>query len=356
MSETDTANEPAAPRDGEGLPLEPLRAYLSSELGGSGEEFSVAQFRGGHSNLTYQVRWESETFVLRRPPAGARSGTAHDMPREYRVLRALHPVFSRAPEPVALCEDEAVLGAPFFLMRQIPGLVIRREWPASLDASPAMLRRVQESLIDTLAELHRIDISSASMATLGKPDGYVERQVAGWTKRWVASGGDVATQGDVIPWLASHLPKDQQRAMLHNDYKLDNVVLDEADPSRLVGVLDWEMATLGDPRMDLGTLLSYWVEPNDPSWMKKLAFGPTVLPGSLTRREVVARYLAASDRAEPDMVFFVAFGLFKTATILQQIFARYQSGATKDPRFASLGDGAAALARAAARVIETGEY
>jgi aminoglycoside phosphotransferase (APT) family kinase protein len=294
--------------------------------------------------------------VLRRPPFGSRVKSAHDMGREVRVLSHLSPVYPRAPRPLAFCEDESILGAKFYVMERLSGVILRRDLPAGLAVDP---RRLCESLIDTLVELHAIDWRAAGLADLGNPDGYVERQVTGWTRRYADAvtgevADDVPEMGEVSAWLAARLPglRSPAPTIVHNDYKFDNLVLDPADPARVVGILDWEMTTIGDPLMDLGTSLCYWVEPGDPEGLRTLRMGPTSAPGMMTRRELADRYAAASGRPLDQIVFYYCFGLYKAAVVLQQIYYRFVKGLTQDPRFATLGDGVRALAQQAAAYVE----
>ena len=268
------------------------------------------------------------------------------MGREVRVLERLAPVYPRAPRPIHYCTDEEVIGAKFYLMERIDGVILRRKLPPglSLDA-----RRLSEALIDGLIELHALDHQAIGLGDFGNPVGFVERQVTGWTKRYAdARTDDVAEMERVGAWLAGHLPVSPPPTIIHNDYKYDNVVLDPRDLTRIIGILDWEMATVGDPLMDLGTTLCYWIEPGDPPEMQALAFGPTMLPGSLTRREVAERYAARTGRDLGQLRFYYAFGLYKTAVVVQQIYYRYKQGLTHDERFATMNLGLKAMARHAA--------
>jgi aminoglycoside phosphotransferase (APT) family kinase protein len=339
------ATQPVRP--GEELDLVTLAPYLRRVLGGEGA-VEVEQFPGGHSNLTYLVRVDGREAVLRRPPFGSTVKTAHDMSREYRVLSRLAPVYPRAPRVIAFCDDPSILGATFYLMERIPGVILRRRPPSALRLDPTTVRRLSEAAIDGLVALHAIDPVSVGLGDFGKPEGYVERQVKGWTERYRGSQTDeIQDMEAVAAWLASRLPPPSGAAIIHNDYKYDNLVLDPADLTRIVGVLDWEMSTLGDPLMDLGTTLCYWVEASDSDEMKAIAFGPTMLPGSLTRRELVDRYAEKSGLAVGRMEFYYSFGLFKTAVVVQQIYYRYRQGLTRDERFASLIDAVRVLARQA---------
>jgi aminoglycoside phosphotransferase (APT) family kinase protein len=315
----------------------------------------VEQFPGGHSNLTYLVHVDGREAVLRRPPYGSKVKSAHDMGREFTVLSRLGGVYGRAPRVIAFCEDESLLGAKFYLMERVCGVILRRRLPAGLALDPPLVRRLSESFVDGLVDLHAVDWSAAGLGTFGRPEGYVERQVSGWTGRYRDSQtDDVPEMDEAAGWLSTHLPAPSGVAIIHNDYKYDNLVLDPADLTRVRGLLDWEMSALGDPLMDLGTALCYWVEAGDPADVQALAFGPTALPGSLTRRELVERYAERSGRPVRNPDFYYCFGLFKTAVVVQQIYYRYRQGLTKDPRFASMIDGVRTLARQAAGAIGRG--
>ncbi|MBP8808898.1 MAG: phosphotransferase family protein [Kofleriaceae bacterium] len=348
-----TVGGPRPPRRGEELDAGALGAWLDGVLGGHAP-VEVLQFPGGHSNLTYQITRGAEAFVLRRPPFGSKVKTAHDMGREHTVLSALAPVYPKAPRPIALCTDDAVLGCTFYLMEQKDGVILRKDVPTDLALDAATNRRLCELLIDALAELHAVDFAAVGLAGLGKPAGYVGRQVAGWTERYAGSRTDeLPVVDEVAAWLAAHQPADGPPALLHNDWKFDNLIFDRG-LTQVVGVLDWEMATLGDPRMDLGTSLGYWVEANDAQPMHMLRFGLTHLPGMMTRAEVLARYVAVSGRAVEDAVFYYAYGLWKTAVVAQQIYYRFAKGLTTDPRFAIFIHGVKALSEQAARAIDAG--
>jgi len=339
-------------RAGEELDTGKLAAYLSAQLGPGA--IHIEQFPGGHSNLTYLVRHGDAEYVLRRPPFGTKVKTAHDMGREYKVLSHLAPVYPKAPRPVLFCEDEEVIGAKFYLMERRRGVILRKELPAGMTLEPATARRLCELLVDALVELHHIDYAAAGLADLGKPVGYVERQVRGWTERYTGSQtDDIPTVTQVSAWLAAHQPPDGAPALIHNDFKFDNLLL-SPELDRITGVLDWEMSTLGDARMDLGTSLSYWVEAGDPPPMQMMRFGLTMLPGMLTRREVVARYAERSGIDLGDAVFYYAYGLFKTAVVAQQIYYRYAKGLTHDARFAAFIHGVRALTEQAQQAIDAG--
>jgi aminoglycoside phosphotransferase (APT) family kinase protein len=340
-------------RAGEELDAGSLGAWLDQHLGGTAP-LEIEQFPGGHSNLTYLIRRGGEEYVLRRPPFGSKVKSAHDMGREYRVLSKLAPVYAKAPRPLAHCDDDAVLGAPFYVMERRRGVILRKELPRGMELPPATARRLCELLVDALAELHAVDYVAAGLGDLGKPAGYIERQVRGWTERYGGSQtDDIAAVTEVAAWLAAHLPAEGAPSLIHNDFKFDNLIL-SPDLTSVIGVLDWEMSTIGDPLMDVGTSIGYWVEANDNQPMLMMRFGVTHLPGMMTRAEVAARYTQASGRALGDAVFFYAFGLFKTAVVAQQIYYRYAKGLTQDPRFAAFLHGVRTLAEQAQRAIAAG--
>ena len=345
-----------AVREGEGLDTGKLFAYLREELPGMAGPLTVEQFPAGYSNLTYLLRSGELELVLRRPPVGAKIKTAHDMSREYRILSHLFPVYPKVPRPVLYCEDESVIGAPFYVMERVKGVILRAQPPKDLDLSIDVMHNISEAFIRNLAEIHAVDYEAAGLGEMGQPAGYVRRQIEGWTKRYYnARTDEVETVERLASWLSEHMPPDQaQAALIHNDYKYDNVVLAPDELARVVAVLDWEMATIGDPLMDLGTSLGYWVDPEDPDEWQRYGFGLTSLPGNLRRSELVERYAKATGRDISDPVFYYAYGLLKTAVIVQQIYYRYRQGFTKDERFANLASLVRACGHMAARAIELG--
>lgn len=327
-----TPDAPRPVRAGEELDVPALTAFLDATLGARGA-VSVEQFPGGHSNLTYLVHHGEREYVLRRPPFGSQVKSAHDMGREVTVLSKLAPVYDRAPAVIADEPTGTILGAPFYLMERRRGVILRKALPAEVAADHARVRRVCELLVDALVDLHAVDYAAAGLASFGKPAGYAERQVRGWTERYAgAQTDDLPVVTEVAAWCAANLPPEGPPALIHNDFKFDNVIFD-ADLTRITGVLDWEMTTIGDPLMDLGTSLSYWAQASDPPAYHQLPFGPTALPGMLTRAEVAARYLARAGRTTDHLVFYYAFGLLKTAVIAQQIYYRFAKGLTTDARF-----------------------
>jgi aminoglycoside phosphotransferase (APT) family kinase protein len=342
----------------ERLDLERLRPALEAAFPGARGPLSALQFRKGHSNLTYLVRLGDREAVLRRAPFGAKVKHAHDMKREFQLLSALQGVYPRAPRPIAFCEDESILGARFYLMERVRGVVIRGDGAsAGIPLTPELLRATSTALVDGLADLHAVPVAGTALAALGRPEGYVARQVKGWTERYFGAKTDeLASMERVAGWLAANQPDAYAggAALIHNDYKYDNVVLDPDDLTRAVAVLDWEMATVGDPLMDLGTTLAYWIDADDPQEVKDRPNGPTANPGSLTRIEVVERYAARSGRPVPSPLFYYVFGLFKIAVIIQQIYKRFVDGHTRDERFAALIHRVRIVGDHAARALDRG--
>ena len=346
-------DQPATVRPGEELPAERVEAYLRARLPDLAGPLAVEQFPGGFSNLTYLLQFGDRQLVLRRPPFGANIRGGHDMGREFRILSGLITAYSKVPRPLLACGDPEVIGAPFYFMERVTGVIIRNRVPPHIDLSPDVMQRLCLSLIDTFVELHAIDYAAAGLGEIGKPAGYVARQVGGWTTRYAnARTDDIPEIEQVAAWLVAHLPPASDATLIHNDYKYDNVVLDPRDLSRIVAVLDWEMATLGDPLTDLGTTLAYWMEEGDPAPLR--LFGVTSLPGNLDRRRWVARYAERSGRDVSNVLFYFVYGLFKNAVIVQQIYARYRKGATQDQRFADLIHMVQAYGQLAARAIERG--
>ena len=350
----DFADLPRSVRPGEELDAARLEPFLLRYFPGSGAGIEIAQFPGGHSNLTYLVRFGGRDFVLRRPPFGSKVKSAHDMSREYRVLSRLHAVYPPAPEVMLYCDDDSILGAPFYLMERVRGVIIRRDPPEGLPFPAETAHGLSESFVDNLARLHSLDYQAIGLGDLGKPQGYMERQVRGWLERY--HGSKTGENPEIEPlaaWFHDHMPADFGAALIHNDYKYDNVVLDPAQITRIVGVLDWEMSTLGDPLSDLGTALAYWVDPEDSPALQNIRWCPSTYPGSFTRAALVERYARATGRDVSGMSFYLAFARFKIAVIVQQIYYRYCQGLTKDPRFAAMGDVVKTLLAAALHTAET---
>jgi aminoglycoside phosphotransferase (APT) family kinase protein len=345
-----------AVRSGEELDAAALRAFLAGHLAGADGPLTIEQFPGGYSNLTYLVRAGDREMVLRRPPFGAAIRSAHDMGREFRILSRLAAVYPRVPRALAYCDDASVLGAPFYVMERVRGVILRSKVPEGAELSPGTMGGLAGAFVRNLAELHAVDVDAAGLSDLGHADGYVRRQVRGWTERYLrARTEDVPQVERAARWLADNLPAERGAALIHNDYKYDNLVLDPADLTRIVAVLDWEMATVGDPWMDVGTSLAYWLDPDDPPELQRMGLNTlTLLPGNPRRSELVERYAAASGMPAPEPVFYFVYGLLKVATIAQQIYARFVAGHTKDARFGALIHAVRALGTTAELAIERG--
>ncbi|HTZ38020.1 MAG TPA: phosphotransferase family protein [Stellaceae bacterium] len=351
------AAELIAERPDERLDTTRLSAYLRARLPAAQGALSVAQFHGGKANLTYLLTFGEQEFVLRRPPLGPIPPGAHDMRREHRVLSVLHRRYPLAPQSLLLCEDESVIGAVFIVEERRRGFVIRDDVPAPFAGRPELNRRIGLALVDALADLHRVDAAEIGLADLGRVDGYLERQLAGWTRRWEASLGgpqEAASRAGMRPaldWLAQTRPGERAAALLHNDYRLDNCLLATDDPARLVAVLDWDMCTRGDPLADLGYLLNYWVEPGDPPEWREIAAMPTWRDGFPSRAEAAARYAERSGSDVGGIRWYEVFAAFKLAVIILQIYIRYVRGQTQDRRFAGYAARVLGLARKASALI-----
>ncbi len=332
------------------------RQRLAAELGDGFDDTApmiVEQFPGGHSNLTYLLRFGRQEFVMRRPPFGPVPPKAHDMARECRILAAVHPVFPLAPRPYVLCEDASVIGSTFYLMERRHGLVVRYDEPPEIADQPEARRRVSAAMVDALADLHTVDINAHGLAALGKPAGFVERQVRGWSERWKRSQTSEQPGMDLLAaWLVDRLPPDAPRpTLLHGDFKLDNVMLDALDVGRLVAVFDWEMSAVGDPLVDLGILLAYWIH-TVPASQGDALTSVTRRAGWFTRAEMLERYAARTGRDLTEIEFYEVFAVFKLAVVLQQIFYRYHRGQTDDARFARLDERVTWLERIATALAE----
>jgi aminoglycoside phosphotransferase (APT) family kinase protein len=363
-------------RAGEELDQNNLEKYLSENIPDFGKITRITQFPGGFSNLTYLIETENKEFVLRRPPFGNYVKSGHDMSREFRVLSLLKNAgYARVPQPYVYESTGDIIGAPFYVMERLNGVILRARDAHNPVLTPDIIQDLCEKLIDNLAHLHNLNIETTGLIALGKPENYVQRQVAGWIKRYEQSQtDDIADMKTIADWMQRFTPRFQSPAFLHNDYKFDNVVwnaertLDVGrwtlgngkqksptskvhNPTSIIGVLDWEMSTVGDPLMDLGATLAYWCEKNDAPFTKN--FNLTWMDGCLTRGEVISRYAEKTGRDLTDINFYYIFGLFKNAVIMQQIYARWKSGATTDPRFAGLIAGVYELSKKAVNTIIT---
>ena len=322
-------------RKGEELHVANLEKYLLENLPELSGKLSIDQFPGGASNLTYLISLGDQQLVLRRPPFGSKVKSAHDMGREYRVLSTLSKSYNKAPTPLLYTEDETIIGAPFYIMERVQGVILRKAKGPASELAKEKIAAIANSLISTMVELHALDYQKIGLGNLGKPVGYVERQVVGWTKRYFKSKTDNFKEIEkTAEWLNNNIPTKSDAALIHNDFKHDNVVLDPKDLTKIIAILDWEMCTIGDPLMDLGTTLGYWPNANDPDILRMAISFPSALPGNPSRAEFVEKYLQESGRTADNIVFYYVFGLFKIAVIVQQIYYRYKKGLTQDPRFA----------------------
>jgi aminoglycoside phosphotransferase (APT) family kinase protein len=339
-------------RQGEELDLAKLEPYLRAQLPDLNGAMVVRQFPSGHSNLTYSVALGENEMVLRRPPFGSKVKSAHDMGREYHVLAKLHSAYP-TPKPLIYCTDESILGAPFYVMERVRGVILRRNLSAEFRLPPETARKLSESFIDNLAALHSLDYTALGLGELGKPLGYLERQVRGWMERYQGSKTHELPEVEPLSaWLREHMPAHSDATLVHNDYKFDNMVLDPTDVTQIKAVLDWEMCTLGDPLTDVGAALAYWVDPDDSPEMQTIRWGPTNDPGMLRRAELAQRYAEKTGRDLSEITFYYVFAMFKLAVIIQQIYYRYFHGFTKDERFAALGEVAKTLMRVGLKATE----
>jgi aminoglycoside phosphotransferase (APT) family kinase protein len=337
--------------------VEAVRTWLAAQGHPLTGDVEVRQFGGGASNLTYSLRTAQDDLILRRPPTGQKAQGAHDMAREYRIQDGLAEVFPLVPEMVALCQDESVIGSQFYVMQRIDGIIPRRDLPPEVQLSEDQTRTLCTNALDVLIDLHQVDVDATPLASMNKGDGYVGRQVTGWSTRYRnARTPDAGAYEQVMAWLAEHQPADVGHCLIHNDFRFDNLVLDRDDPTRPIGVLDWEMATVGDPLMDLGGTLAYWVEAGDDEFFQQFRRQPTHLPGMLTRDEVVDHYCAAMGYSiTPEQWrFYEVFGLFRLAVIAQQIYYRYFHQQTTNESYAIFGPAARYLESRCTSIIDGG--
>ncbi|MDX1457359.1 MAG: phosphotransferase family protein [Marinobacter sp.] len=350
MTQIDQA---VAIREGEELDASTVDRFMKQAVPDLQGEPAIRQYPGGASNLTYQVDYGERSYVLRRPPFGTIAKSAHDMLREARVMQALRPVYPYVPEIIAICDDHEVLGCDFYVMERFKGIILRQDFPEGLTLNEADTRKLCLSVIDKLVDLHQVDAKAAGLDQLGKGAGYVQRQIGGWSSRFrKARTEDVGDFEAVMAWLEDKMPEDVAQCVIHNDYRFDNVVLNPDNPFEVIGVLDWEMATIGDPLMDLGNTLAYWIQADDDPGMQMLRRQPTHRPGMLTREEVVEYYLQRSGLQVANFDFYEVYGLFRLAVIIQQIYYRYYHGQTKDQRFAGFGQAANYLEQRCQQLIK----
>lgn len=321
-------------RPGEELDVAKVDAWLKANLEDLQGTPEVTQYSGGASNWTYCLTYENREIILRRAPAGTKAKGAHDMGREYRLQKALKPVYHYVPQMLGYCEDESVIGTNFYVMEKLTGIIPRKNLPRALSLDSSTTSAMCKNVLDCMIELHKVDYQAADLAHLGKGAGYTQRQIEGWCHRFKkAKTWNVPSGKFVMNWLHNNMPATEQICITHNDFRFDNVVLDEKDPTRILGVLDWELATLGDPLMDLGNTLAYWVQEDDDFLAQQTRRQPTHLPGMLSRDEVVAYYCQQMDIEIEDFTFYEVYGLFRLAGIVQQIYYRYHHKQTRNPAY-----------------------
>lgn len=321
-------------RAGEELPLAKLLPWLRSRIPGLDGEPDVSQFTGGASNWTYRLKFPGHDLILRRAPAGTKAKGAHDMAREYRLQDALKSVYALVPDMCTLCEDREIIGTEFYVMQRIPGIILRRDIPDELNWSADTTRKLCLNALDALIRLHQVDYRSAGLEGLAKGAGYTRRQVEGWSHRYAkARTWNVSKGTKVMRWLSENIPAEEPLSLTHNDFRFDNLILDADEPTRVIGVLDWELATIGNPLMDLGNSLTYWIQDDDSVVAQALRKQPTNAPGMLKRKEVLAYYSEKTGAPVDDFVFYEVFGYFRLAGIIQQIYYRYHHGQTRNPQF-----------------------
>jgi len=330
-------DKPVEIRKGEEVDKQKLLAFLKNNLSDFTDEIQIKQFPGGFSNLTYLIsatEASEQEYILRKPPFGVNIKSAHDMKREFKVLSLLEPVYAKIPKPIIFCDDSTIIGSPFYIMERVKGVILRNKIPKGLDLTPNHFKELSTETIENLVDIHNLELEKSNLISIGKPEGYVQRQVEGWVKRYFKAETDqIKSMNIAADWMKSNMPSKGTIAFIHNDYKYDNLVLD-VDSLKIKAVLDWEMATVGDPLMDLGTTLAYWVEKNDLPILQQ--FNITWAEGNLTRQQVVEKYAELRNINIDDVLFYYVFGCFKLGVIAQQIYARYKKGFTKDERFAGL--------------------
>jgi len=319
--------------------IKKLEKFLKKKLPHVSGNLVLEKFSGGYSNLTYLLRFNTQEFVLRRPPLGVSSGISHDVGREFYILSCLSKVYSGVPRPILFCDDLAIIDAPFFIMEYMKGIILRNKVPPGLRLTAEVMEGLSIAFIDKLVEFHTINYQATGLATLGRPQGYIERQIKGWNRQYkLARTDSIPEIEEVAQWLLKNMhsknENENEYALLHNDYKLDNLVLNSVDPGQIISVLDWEMGTIGDPLLDLGTSLGYWIEANDPDILK--SFGLTTLPGSFDRKQLLDRYEEKRNISVKNPVFYYVYGIFKILVITQQLYQRYHRGYASDSRLSNL--------------------
>ena len=320
-------------REKEQLPLDKVDVWIKANIPTVSGTPEITQYTGGASNWTYRIKYDSHDLILRRPPAGTKAASAHDMKREYEIQKALMPYY-KVPEMLVFCNDQSVMECDFYIMRRVEGIIPRANLPKDLQLDKEQTRQLCLNVIDKLIELHSIDISTTGLNTFGKGKGYCERQINGWSERYKkAKTWNVPKFEKVMNWLKANIPTEERSCLIHNDFRFDNVILDPENPMKIIGVLDWEMATIGDPMMDLGNTLAYWVQADDDIMAKSTRRQPTNIPGMLTRKEVINYYCDKMGFEPKNFTFYEVYGLFRLAVIAQQIYYRYYHKQTNNKAF-----------------------
>lgn len=321
-------------RPGEELDLSAVDNWLKTQIADLQGTPQVTQYSGGASNWTYCLVYVNRELILRRAPEGTKAKGAHDMGREYRVQKALKPVYDYVPQMLAFCDDSSIIGSDFYIMQKLTGVIPRKNMPKELNLDRQTVRQLCLNVIDCFLELHRVDYQSAGLGQLAKGDGYMQRQIEGWSERYYrAKTWNVPSARYVMAWLKDNMPSSEKICVIHNDFRFDNVVLNPSNIVEVVGVLDWEMATLGDPLMDLGNTLAYWVQKDDDFMAQSSRRQPTHLNGMLSRREVIEYYCSKMKLAADNFTFYEVYGLFRLAVIVQQIYYRYHHKQTRNPAY-----------------------
>ncbi len=334
MVDQNLLDQPRQLREEDRFDVEAVDAWLKSRIEGLEGQPELAQFSKGASNLTYRLRYPDRDLILRRPPPGTKARSAHNMVREHDIQKALKPVYPLVPDMLALCTDEAIIGCDFYVMERIEGIILRANLPPGLAFDTEQARALGRSALDRLIDLHSVDIDKAGLKDLGKGEGYNRRQIEGWSERFRrARTWNVLPGRYVMDWLADHIPDEVAIRVIHGDYRFDNLVLDADDPMKIVGVLDWELATLGDPLMDLGNSMAYWVQADDDRYFRGFRRQPTHIPGMMKRSEVVEYYCDRMNLQPDNWAFYEVYGLFRLAVIAQQIYYRYHHRQTRNPAF-----------------------
>ncbi|NMP30336.1 phosphotransferase family protein [Thalassotalea sp. M1531] len=334
VKQQDLLDKAQAVRKGEELPVGSVNEWLSSQIQGISGEPLVTQYSGGASNWTYCLTYPEKSLILRRAPRGTKAKGAHDMNREFTLQQALKPVYSYVPEMLGFCDDRQVLDSDFYVMEKVNGIIPRKNLPSGLSLSPSDTRQLCQNVLDCLIELHQVDIEQANLTHIGKGQGYIQRQIDGWSERYSrAKTWNVPSGQKIMQWLQANIPTNERICLTHNDFRFDNVILAENEPTKVIGVLDWELATLGDPLMDLGNSLAYWVEQGDDFMAQSSRRQPTHLKGMFTRKEVIDYYCKKMSIDVEQFTFYEVYGLFRLAGIVQQIYYRYHHKQTNNPAF-----------------------